>query len=120
VDCGGFDYVNRVSTREQKSFAGKIGGIKGVFNRTEDSYRKMKEAGIRGIQTSRNRGIGVFDKSNRLKGVNAAQTEEAKEKRSTSMRVIHHQKGEKNSQFGTKWITNRNYQSKDPRWGLYS
>lgn len=36
----------------------------------------------------------------------AAQSKESKEKRKATLKKINHQKGNKNSQFGTMWITN--------------
>ena len=42
---------------------------------------------------------------NQMKGVEKALTEDARKKRLEKLKEIKHQQGERNSQFGTHWIT---------------
>jgi hypothetical protein len=48
---------------------------------------------------------GIFDPKIQEKGRNAALSESARKKRIETCKKIEHQKGNKNSQYGTMWIT---------------
>lgn len=48
---------------------------------------------------------GLYDENTRMKGVLASRSEEAIKKKHQTYSQINHQKGLKNSQYGTIWIT---------------
>mgnify|MGYP003593220292 CR=1 FL=1 len=80
---GGWDYVNRAGLYKNKS------------------KETMRYAGLRSKILKR----GIHDPEKRNNETSQMQTLEAKEKRRVSLQRIKHQQGSKNSQFGTKWIT---------------
>jgi hypothetical protein len=96
---GGFDYIN-------ESGLADIGRRRGHSNRTEDSMKRIREAGLKGSQvaaTSPNRYKGsIPTEYTREK----ARSPESIKKRKESYLLIDHQKGKANSQYGTCWITN--------------
>ena len=51
------------------------------------------------------RQLGAMDDANRKKGLEKCLSEEVKQKRKNTFLEIGHGQGEKNSQFGTMWIT---------------
>ncbi len=102
---GGFDYIN--STQELR--------VKRYQNRTPESYEKMRQSGFETQKklTSENR--NSFSKAGldarRLSGsiskfAELNLTPEFQEKRKIAFKKTKHSQGEKNSQFGSKWITN--------------
>jgi hypothetical protein len=93
---GGFEHINNLPASERnnvRAFRAKMasGELKpgGTANWTEESYRKMREAGLRGSAV----------------GVQRALSDESRAKRKESFAKNGHAKGEKNSQFGTCWVT---------------
>ncbi len=89
---GGFDYLNN----HPKSKEWKVkGGVKG---------------GKLGRKTQREKKLGVFDpevqRRAQSKAVEAALSEESRAKQKTKLAAMQHQQGERNNQFGTRWITN--------------
>lgn len=97
---GGFSYINknnlnsgiRFSNKEQKISAGRLGGIKRA------ALPNAYEISIKGIQTKRNNG---YDFRTWLGKKHKSDTIE-KMKISAAGKHV----GEKNSQYGTCWITN--------------
>lgn len=93
---GGWDYLNDSSKQhlERCSRAGKIGGaISGTAN-------------IRKATTKESCALG--GKNSWMKSFHLLQSDEARKKRKNTMKERNHMVGEKNSQFGTCWVTNGN------------
>lgn len=101
---GGFDYINQNELYK-----------KGWKNRTEESIRKMRDSGSvggkksvvleKGFHNSDNRKDGWKSEEQKINCLKASMTTEANNKRKETFQHIKHQSGNKNSQFGTIWIT---------------
>lgn len=95
---GGFDYINRnklnYGGKEGNSRGGKKGGV------ISGNLAKLNKTGYHQSKYHRFKNSEI-----QKKGCLAAQTEEAKIKRKQTFKKIGHAQGEKNSQFGTVWIT---------------
>lgn len=106
---GGFDYVNKITDSLTKAKAGRLG-----FEASERSGKRNKltrEDGLKGnaIFNLKRKLDPEFSERIRLNSLNAqmkANTPEVKAKRKETYKKIQHQQGNKNSQFGTVWITN--------------
>jgi len=99
----GWDYTNSVLTDEQRTKAGKAGGY---ANRTFEQRSAAGKIGgkIGGVLTwLKNREQA---EAYRKIAIKIATLPENIEKRKITFMKMNHQKGEKNSQFGTKWIHN--------------
>lgn len=55
--------------------------------------------------TAKERGTGIYCETQKMRLQQAAQTVVARKKRKETFAEISHQRGEKNSQFGTMWVT---------------
>ncbi len=107
---GGWDYVN--NHIQSKSWR-RMGGIavkmqcRGIFG-SDSTIRD------RARQTLREKRLGLFNPEVQKCGaaigqplaVHAALSEESRTKRKATLTSIQHQQGERNSQFGKRWITN--------------
>ncbi len=94
---GGFDHINKISTSEQKSKAGLLGG-----HATKNSPKRKTDSLTDEIRSlGGKRAQELF--GNTLREL--ANTEEAKKKRKQTFARNGHSVGEKNSQFGSMWIT---------------
>jgi hypothetical protein len=104
---GGFDYINKNTTSEEKSKYGRMGGIACSERGSNKKAFLNKLSRKKSLETRRNlcKGFG-FDKALQKKGLEKSLTKEAREKRIQSLKDINHQQGKKHSQFGTMWITN--------------
>lgn len=100
---GGFDYIN-------KTGLDKIGREKGHLNRTDESYKLMREGGYKGQQAlkdSGNRSVGHRrDPIKQKEYSDRSRSKESIDKRKETYKTIGHQQKDKNSQYGTCWITN--------------
>jgi len=90
---GGWDYLNKSGVAEEGRDKGR---------RSLKMKNSLKRRHLEGKYKSFYFGSDP-DKSS--KAVVTAQSETAKKKRLTTMRLNGHQQGEKNSQYGTMWIT---------------
>ncbi len=106
---GGFDYINKDLTREQRQSFGKFGGeIGGKIHK----QKLINDSNYKNIVSERMRNTQKKYKQNGLAwGYNQdmnerSKTPEAIKKRKETFEKINHQQGEKNSQFNTIWITN--------------
>ena len=97
---GGFDYINKIVSKEQKAKFGKMGGhVTGNLGRNigrkRSEYSKMKISdSINALYKSGHQGSFTGKKH----------TEETKRK--IGLTNSNYQSGCKNSQFGSMWITN--------------
>lgn len=64
-----------------------------------------KKGGYASSVVCKEKGVGFFDSSVREIGRKCAKLPKAIEKRKETFQTIKHQQGNKNSQFGTMWIT---------------
>ena len=106
---GGFDYVNKVTSREQKSKAGKLGRQVGKERGTlKTTFTKdEQEKALKRLDELRQNPKWKEDELSRLRKLRKkANTTEAKKKRKETFKEINHQQGDRNSQYGTMWITN--------------
>ena len=94
---GGFDYINSIVTSEEKSKAGKLGGLKTKESPYRVSGFEKHEQSLGGKTSMSIHGEKIRE---------LAQSVEAKEKRKNTFNEIKHQQGINNSQYGTKWIHN--------------
>jgi hypothetical protein len=102
---GGFDYINKNTTSEERSKYGRMGGI--ICNERGNNKNFDAVSQKKSLDTRRKLGRGFYhDKALQKKGLEKCLTQEAREKRIQSFKDINHQQGKKNSQFGTMWITN--------------
>lgn len=103
---GGFDYVNSVVTIEQRRTAGLKGTVilKKMMEDDPDFRRKMEEF----WRISRSKAKNphrIFSQEHRLLGVLNAQSQEARDKRAKTKQERGVQQGEKNSQYGSRFVT---------------
>lgn len=98
---GGFDYINATKSEEDKrahrSAGGKVSGPRSI----RLTHEKRRKNGS--YATEKN----IFKNAEFQRTMsNRSLTDEAKAKRKSTMSINGHSKGEKNSQFGSMWITN--------------
>ncbi len=106
---GGFWFVNENKLGE--SFAVK--NYDANFQAKAGEMRRKYLVGVEYDSDARQKGhqmvvekrLGYLNPHHQQMGVAAAQSEESKTRRKHTMAVNGHQRGEKNSQSGTKWIT---------------
>ena len=104
---GGFEYINKnILSKEQRSTNGKVGGKKAaeMFNNGKISAGQWwftKE----GLKARSILGKQAF-KDKYPEGYTWKQSEQSLINQKKALKEINHQQGEKNSQFGTMWITN--------------
>lgn len=96
---GGFDYLNKTRLNisgHYKSYERRVATLLA-------NQEKLKASGhhIKNYQMP-----GFKDANNQQKMIELAQTDSARKKRKETMRTNNHSQGERNSQFGTIWITN--------------
>ena len=73
-------------------------------NQTSIEFDKtLSKLGVKKVIENK---LGYLNPKNQMKGVEKALTEDARKKRLEKLKEIKHQQGERNSQFGTHWITN--------------
>jgi hypothetical protein len=97
---GGWDSQQQSSYRILADFA--------LQKKYGDDWRKIIAflGSKKGNEINKKRGTGVYNPVIRQLGHLASLSDSSKEKRRHSFEKIQHQQGEKNSQFGTMWITN--------------
>ena len=100
---GGFDYINKRVTSEEKAKFGQRGGLATAIS----PNRVCKFAP--GTQSS---GGKKTQELHREKIRNALNSESARARRTETFYEIGHQQGSKNSQFGTCWISHELHGSK--------
>ena len=107
---GGFDYVNKVTSREQKSKAGKksVWVQKQRGTRKEGFTKEEQEKAHKAWRYYYDNDLEFRKKHNDdlRKAGKLANTPEAMKKRRETFKEVKHQQGERNSQYGTMWITN--------------
>ena len=87
---GGFDYINKTGKN------------------VDLTEQRKRDPSIlhRSLATQKAKRIGFYNPEVSAKGRVAAQSESARIKRVSTMAENEHQRGEKNSQYGSRWITN--------------
>lgn len=98
---GGFDYLNKTKlnlTGHHKSYEARV-------NTCRKNHKKILESGHR---ISDYQIPGFKSEENKRKMHENAQSEQARLKRKKTMQINNHNQGDKNSQFGTVWITDGN------------
>jgi hypothetical protein len=100
---GGWDYVNKTQDEEYIKIRKKNGKNYNFKTRNDDRFLpKFGERNpLYGVKTKTNFSC---NKDVQLRACISAQSEAAKRKRKDTLNCIKHQQGEKNSQFGTRWI----------------
>ncbi len=107
---GGWGYTNKTVSDDQKKRRSVLGRIR-TDQILEEKYGKnwrrflAESSAKKRNQICRERCIGLFNPATREKGRKLANSIESIEKRVKTYQMIHHQQGEKNSQYGTMWIT---------------
>ena len=102
----------QISVGEASLLAIKLGGKRGVQKLKEklqnpDNLKEYKEKCKKAYHNSPHKEKMINNaKQNQSKAVEAAKQPQAIEKRKEKLKQIKHQQGEKNSQYGTMWITN--------------
>lgn len=93
---GGFGYINN-----------ELGNARNPF-RSLDNQRKWADRrnNTKSTNTLRREKKGLFDADIQKMGTPASMLPEAIEKKKETYNKIGHQRGEKNSQYGSMWITN--------------
>ena len=105
---GGFDHItlthtelkNRASNGGCKSVIHKMG----AHNQKYDTQRSLWIA--KSLATQKTKGLGLYNPETQTKGFEASLSAESRTKRINTLKLIKHQQGEKNSQYGTMWIHN--------------
>lgn len=102
---GGFDYLNKSLTPEQRTKSGLAGPYHNI-GKYDDAWKdNLRTKRIQGIRKAYAEGkMPGFSKEAIVKGCLAANSEKSKQKRKETFIKIEHQQGEKNSSFGTCWI----------------
>jgi hypothetical protein len=92
---------------EKFKIFGKIGSDR-LQEKLKDNPQLKEEIKQKQIKSwNKNREIHIEKaRLHQPKGVESARTPEAIEKKKNTFKEIHHQQGEKNSQYGKMWITN--------------
>ena len=99
---GGFDYINKSGLNHKFTVEDSIKGGETLYNlglgwHSDEAKKNAKAA-------QKEAGTGFFDPMVRSKANLLAQSESAKTKRKETFERFGHQKGEKHSQYGTRWI----------------
>lgn len=121
---GGFDYVNS-SGLNYKGFDSASSKSKSVTPFNTEEFKKLqkergwaKDGNKKSISSSRDSKSGFFNNEIQKELSLRSQSVESREKRKNTFRENGHQQGEKNSSFGTMWITdnaeNRKIKKTDP------
>lgn len=101
---GGWDHVNEKLSKRQRIFNGRKGGKKGGWiggkMTCEKNFRSIS-ANLKRQNTIKEK-YGSYEEN--AKFLNKFITDESIRKRKNSFNRINHQQGNKNSQFGLKWI----------------
>ena len=98
---GGFDYINATKSEEDKRAHRSAGGKASGPISIRLTHEKRRKNGS--YDTEKN----IFKNAEFQQVMsNRSLTDEAKAKRKSTMAINGHSKGEKNSQFGSMWITN--------------
>ena len=106
---GGFDYINKFPelqnnrTVEGSRRGAKLGGEKAVELKLGMHNPEIRKTIFAYMQTNN---LGIYDSATQQLGVEAARMSNSVQKRKETFAAIGHSQGEKNSQFGSKWITN--------------
>ena len=96
---GGFDYLNKTGLNilgHHKSYERRVATLLANQKIIRASGHHIKNYQIPGFKSEENQKLMVKN----------AQSEKARLKRITSMQINGHSQGDKNSQFGTVWVTN--------------
>lgn len=106
---GGFDYINKNMTDDERVRVSKLGGSASVdfFKENLEASTKRKAASR---QINQDRLIGMWGDNRAYMleqselGRSAALSDEARAKRFATFAATGHAQGEKNSQYGTCWV----------------
>lgn len=96
---GGFDYLNKTGLNlkgHHKSYEARANTCRENSKKILESGHRISEYGIPGFKS----------KENERKMRENSQSDEARSKRIQTMQLNNHSQGNKNSQFGTVWVTN--------------
>jgi hypothetical protein len=99
----GWDYTNSVLTDEQRTKAGKAGGYANFTFEQRSKFSKEACQGGKAFQRLWNENHDLMEQYRKNSIAKAALTENV-EKRKKTFSSIQHQKGEKNSQYGSRWM----------------
>lgn len=106
---GGWEAINANYTSEQRLHAGRLGGFSNKHLWSTETLSKWHTSVTEHNRARWNQFLQDHPDEvgrRRANGLKAAQSTEAREKRKLSFEKIGHQTGEKNSQFGTRWVHN--------------
>lgn len=107
---GGFDHIDYTDPNEIERRRHLIANINKMcdekYGKNWRSFLVSKECMVQNGNNNVVYKRGIFAEEHKLKGTEAAKTTQAKDKRKQTYKNIKHQLGEKNSQYGTMWITN--------------
>jgi hypothetical protein len=106
---GGWEHVNKLDyIREIRCMNGRIYGFanRHLWSETakKNGRKTSRQNGKQGSIKYRATTDQAIIKKNQMLGVAAALSEESRAKRKQAYQEIKHQQGEKNSQFGKRWI----------------
>ena len=111
--CGGFDFINNSGqnyTAEKNKEITPFGTKEFIENSKKEKW--ASKGGVNGAKICEERKVGFFCDDTQKELTARSQTSAAKRKRKETMANINHSVGEKNSQFGTMWITDGNKNAK--------
>ena len=103
---GGWDYVNILGLNYTVEKNNRITGFKNVDPEVRKQWIEITKYKIKQNWTDIRNGLKVDRHPNRRTFLGKKHTDETKEKMSRTKKSIGYGIGEKNSQFGTCWITN--------------
>lgn len=98
---GGFDYINATKSDEDKRAHRSAGGKASGPSSIRSTHEKRRKNGSYATENNIFKNTGFQQEMN-----SRSLSDEAREKRKLTMAANSHSKGEKNSQFGSMWITN--------------
>jgi len=107
---GGFDFINKHGFGNQQKHGTMGGNAHSHKIKTDQEYREY-HSGLSSLRMQLRRAAGdssvnIFTAEFNKEMNRRSTSESAKAKRKETFAKIGHQKGEKNSNFGTMWITN--------------